>query len=335
MFGRVVGAIAVVAIAVALLLIAWPQLLGLQQQPVIAQVVSLRGIAVCVAALLLVLLLIAAATSRGARRFAGALAVVVVAFGGLQLAVLSTRGVDTAPLPAKALGELTVLSWNTLGDAPGSETIAQLAQAQQADVVVLAETSVATAQEVRDQLDAAGMPMQLLHLSYDQVSKARTTDLLISTKLGAYRDASGGRTTDTIPTVYAVPADGTGPSFLATHTVAPVPGEMSAWRQGLRWVADHCVGNAIAAGDFNSTLDHWDGLGANGGQLGSCRDAAKLTGSAAVGTWPTRLPTLLGAPIDHVLATAQWKVVAFRVIDTQDGAGSDHRPVVARLAPTG
>jgi endonuclease/exonuclease/phosphatase (EEP) superfamily protein YafD len=334
MFGRVLGAILVVAAAVALLVIGWPQLIGVQQQPVIAQIVSLRGIAVCVAALVLVLLLIATATSRTARRFTGALAVVVLAFGGLQLAVLSTRGTDGDPLPEKAAGELTILSWNTLGDAPGSETIAQLAKAQQADVIVLAETSQETAQAVRDQLAAAGMPMQFFAVSYDRISKARTTDLLVSTRLGAYKDVSGAHTTDTLPTVHVLPVDGSGPAFLATHVVSPVPGEMAGWRQGLRWDADHCVGDTIAAGDFNSTLDHWDGLGANGGDLGACRDAAKAAGAAAIGSWPTRLPTLLGAPIDHVLATPQWKVTGFHVIDTEDGAGSDHRPVVAHLAPS-
>jgi endonuclease/exonuclease/phosphatase (EEP) superfamily protein YafD len=332
-FGRVVAAIVVVAVAAALLVIAWPQLFGLQQLPLIAQVVSLRGIAVCIAALVLVLLLVATATSRAARRFAGALAVLVLAFGGLQLAVLSTRGVDSAPLPEKAGSDLTILSWNTLGDAPGAERITQIAQEQQADVIMLAETSQSTARAVQQQLAASGIDMQFLPLSYDQVSKARTTDLLISTRLGAYR-TSPDHTTDTLPTVLALPVDGSGPTFIATHVVSPVPGEMAGWRQGLRWVADHCVGNAIAAGDFNSTLDHWEGLGANGGDLGACHDAAKAADSAAVGTWPTRLPPLLGAPIDHVVATSQWKVVGFRVIESEDGAGSDHRPVVARLAPT-
>jgi endonuclease/exonuclease/phosphatase (EEP) superfamily protein YafD len=333
MLGRVLAAVVTVAVAVGLLVIAWPQLFGLAQTPVIAQIVSLRGIAVCVALLVLVLLLLATVMSPRARRFAGVIAVVVLAFGGLQLAVLSTRGAATTALPAATSGDITVLSWNTLGDSPGAEAIAKLAEAQHADVVVLAETSVATAQAVAQQLGAAGMPMQVLHVSYDQVSKARTTDLLISTRLGAYRDASGLHTTDTLPTVYALPVDGSGPTFIATHVVSPVPGEMAGWRQGLRWDADHCVGNAIAAGDFNSTLDHWSGLGANDGDLGACRDAAKATGSAAVGTWPTKLPTLLSAPIDHVLATPQWAVAGFQVIDIEDAAGSDHRPVVARLRP--
>jgi hypothetical protein len=32
--------------------------------------------------------------------------------------------------------------------------------------------------------------------------------------------------------------------------------------------------------------------------------------------------------------TSAWKTVAMRVVSTQDGAGSDHRPIVATLAPT-
>ena len=50
---------------------------------------------------------------------------------------------------------------------------------------------------------------------------------------------------------------------------------MAAWRQGLQWLADRCAGqNVILAGDLNSTLDHYTGLGADGGDLGRCHDAA-------------------------------------------------------------
>jgi len=52
-----------------------------------------------------------------------------------------------------------------------------------------------------------------------------------------------------------------------------------------------------------------------------------------VGTWPAFLPALLGAPIDHVLATPGWTVSGFTVVQDLDGAGSDHRPVVAQLTP--
>jgi endonuclease/exonuclease/phosphatase (EEP) superfamily protein YafD len=334
MFSRVLAAIVVIVVAAALLVVAWPQLFGLQREPVIAQIVSFRGIALGIAALVLALLLIATAVSRRGRRFGGALALVVLLFGGVQLAVLATRGAGADPAP-KVAGDITVLSWNTLGDAPGAARIARLAEQQHADVIVLAETSLSAAQAVQQQLQAAGMPMQLLHQSYSDSLKARNTELLISTRLGSYKDASGPHTTDTLPSVLALPVDGSGPTIIASHPVSPKPGEMAGWRQGLRWIADHCVGDAIAAGDFNSTLDHYDGLGADGGALGACFDAAKSAGGAAVGTWPTTLPPLLAAPIDHVMATSQWTATGFTVIQTEDGAGSDHRPVVAQLHRAG
>jgi endonuclease/exonuclease/phosphatase (EEP) superfamily protein YafD len=59
------------------------------------------------------------------------------------------------------------------------------------------------------------------------------------------------------------------------------------------------------------------------------------SGSAAVGTWPTSLPALVGAPIDHVLASTDWSVTGIEVLETMDASGSDHRPIVARLAPVG
>ena len=90
--------------------------------------------------------------------------------------------------------------------------------------------------------------------------------------------------------------------------------------------------DVVVAGDLNSTLDHWSRFGSDVG-LASCHDAARAVGAAALGTWPTRMPSVLGSPIDHVLATDAWEVVGFRVIDAEDGSGSDHRPVVAQLRP--
>ena len=52
-------------------------------------------------------------------------------------------------------------------------------------------------------------------------------------------------------------------------------------------------------------------------------------------TWPTDVPPLLGAPIDHVMATEQWLPTGFRVVTELDDAGSDHRAVVAQLSRTG
>jgi len=270
------------------------------------------------------------------RRMTGSIALLLVAFCAVTVAVLATRGLGDPAFQTKASGDVVVLSWNTLGDAPGADEIAGLADEVDADIVVLPETSAETAEIVAAILTDGGRPMTALHLSLDDISKARTTSLLISTKLGTYvRDDSAG-TTDTLPSVIARPREGTGPTIIAAHPVAPIPGEMSAWRSGLSWLAERCAEkNVILAGDLNSTLDHYTGLGADGGDLGGCRDAARATGNAAVGTWPTSFPPLLGAPIDHVMASAGWDLIGFRVIASHDGDGSDHRPVVAQLRPAG
>lgn len=336
MFRRILAAAVLVVLAAALLLAAWPQLVGLERQAGVAQLVSLRGLAVLVAAALVILFTLFSLLSPRTRRFTGGIGVLLLAFCVLTVLVLSTRGFGDPAMQTKADRDITVLSWNTLGDAPGADEIAALAIKVDADVVVLPETSAETADIVVAIMAQSGHGMQELHLSLDQISKARTTSLLISDDLGTYsRDDSAG-TTDVLPSLVAVPTDGTGPTIVAAHPISPVPGEMAHWRQGLGWLADRCAGkNVILAGDLNSTLDHYTGLGTDGGDLGRCHDAARATGNAAVGTWPTSFPPLLGAPIDHVMATSGWELIGFRVIQSEDGAGSDHRPVVAQLRPAG
>jgi endonuclease/exonuclease/phosphatase (EEP) superfamily protein YafD len=334
MFRRILAAAVLLALAAVLVIALWPQLLGLERAPVIAQFVSLRAIAVAVGLVLVIAFTLAALASAGARRFAASVALLLLVFCAISVAVLATRGFGGAGFQTTAPGDVVVLSWNTLGDAPGAEAIAELAQEVDADVVVLPETSAETADIAAAILTSAGRPTQSLSLSLDDISKARTTAVLISAELGEYRRDDSAGTTDTLPSLLAVPVDGSGPRIVAAHPVAPIPGEMDAWEQGLQWVADRCAGqNVIVAGDLNSTLDHYTGLGDDGGDLGRCHDAARATGGAAVGSWPTILPPLLGAPIDHVMATADWEIVGFRVIGSRDGSGSDHRPVVAQLRP--
>jgi endonuclease/exonuclease/phosphatase (EEP) superfamily protein YafD len=334
MFRRILAAAVLLALAVVLVLALWPQLLGLERTPVIAQLVSLRGLAVALAAGLVIVLVFVLVLAPGARRFTASAALLLIVFCAISVAVLATRGFGGGAFQTAAPRDVIVLSWNTLGDVPGVETIAQLADEVDADVVVLPETSAETAGIIAAILTSGGRPMQALHLSLDEISKARTTSLLISTDLGEYRRDDSAGTTETLPSLLAVPVDGTGPTIIAAHPVAPVPGEMAAWRQGLRWLADRCAGqNVILAGDLNSTLDHYTGLGTDGGALGRCQDGARATGDAAVGTWPVIVPPLLGAPIDHVMATPDWEIVGFRVIGSQDLSGSDHRPVVAQLRP--
>jgi endonuclease/exonuclease/phosphatase (EEP) superfamily protein YafD len=347
MFSRFLAAIALVIAAALLLVLAWPQLFGLQRTALVAQAVSLRGLGTVVALVIVVTLTLFALLGPSFRRFGSALALLALAFALINVAVLATRGAGSPSFPTKSASTITVLAWNTLGDATGSQAIATLAIDAGADIVSLPETTRGTADAVAGLMKAAGHPMAVHTIAFGEVAKARSTSLLVATKLGDYRiDADAGSTSQ-LPSVVAKPADGSGPTIVAVHAVAPIPGELARWRADLRWLASACAGtNTIMAGDFNATIDHFVGLGSTmsaapaGGAataktLGNCTDAAVATKNAAVGTWPTALPALFGAPIDHVMATPDWTITGMRVIESADKAGSDHRPIVAQLQRAG
>ena len=334
---RLLSAVAIVGIAVALLVLAWPQLFGVARTLGVAQVVALRGSAVAVALVLVVALTIVALLAPAARSLFAGLAVVLLAFSAVNAAVLATRGFGNMGFEIANDATVRVLEWNTLGDAPGARVIAELALESDADVVALPETTRATAEEIAALMGEGGHPMQVLVVAYDEVSSARSTALLISNDLGDYDTDDTATTTAVLPSVVATPADGSGPTLIAVHALAPLPPMMGQWESDLRWAALACAGdNVIMAGDFNATLDHMVGIQrAETATLGNCVDAALASDNGAVGTWPTALPALLGAPIDHVLATANWRVSGMRVIASHDGYGSDHRPILVQLSPAG
>jgi endonuclease/exonuclease/phosphatase (EEP) superfamily protein YafD len=249
--------------------------------------------------------------------------------------VVADRGLDDRPFARSAATDVTVLSWNTLGDAPGAEVIAQLAIDVGAEIVSLPETTRATGVEIARLMEAGGRPMRSYTVAYDETSTSRSTTLLISVELGEYDVNEAATTTAVLPTIVAIPRSASRPTVVAVHTLAPIPPMMLAWQKDLEWVAAACSGdNVIIAGDFNATLDHFAGLPhTDGGTLGNCGDAALATHTAAAGTWPTALPMLLGSPIDHVLATPNWRVSGMRVVQLDDSYGSDHRPILVQLSP--
>jgi endonuclease/exonuclease/phosphatase (EEP) superfamily protein YafD len=327
--------LATAALAVVLL---WPQAFGLQNQWIAAHVVALRGTAAACAAGASGVF-VALALGRSARRFGAAMAAILMLFAVGNAGVLAVRGLGLGDGPdAAASDSVTVLSWNTLGEVPDAATIADLALAEGADVVVLPETTAPLGEEVAIAMREGGSPMWVHTQAFDDIAKARSTTILITPDLGEYAVVNEQfpgppGNTNTLPSVVADPVSGSGPRIVAVHAVAPIRWELRNWRSDLDWLAGQCAGDdVIMAGDFTATLDHFAGRGIDGGDLGRCTDAAAQAGSAAVGTWPTRLPALLGSPIDHVLATPGWQVEAFRVIDDLDDAGSDHRPIVATLS---
>jgi len=338
MFGRILGAVILLALAAAALVLGWPQLFGLEQADGIAQAVALRGAAALAAIVLAALVLLLMILARPLRRFLAGVVLVLVALVALEAVVLGSRGLVAGPLPAPAADAVTVLSWNTKGGAMPATEVADLVEQTGADVVTLPETTEQYAATVRDLLDADGGQWQLFVAAYDRISPARSTSLLVSRRLGGYTADTSRPTTGQLPSIVAVPADGRGPTIVAVHAVAPT--DHGTWRSDLDWLADACAAgeDIIMAGDFNSTVDHWSHLvdaAVPGARLGACLDSAEADGQGGQGTWPTDVPALLGAPIDHVLHSAGWTATGFRVIGSRDDSGSDHRPVLAQLVPTG
>jgi endonuclease/exonuclease/phosphatase (EEP) superfamily protein YafD len=321
----------------------WPQLFQLERTFPIAQLISFRGPITAAFALVAVVSLLLA-LARPLRAFALSLAVIALVAGVANGAILVSRGTGTDTLPEKTDASVRVLTWNTAGSATTASTIAQIAVAMRADIVTLPETTIQTGEQVAIAMRDRGSPMWAHHAAYGEYGvdgwDATSTTILISPALGDYSviesSQNGSSNTSTVPSAVAMPVDGDGPTVVAAHAVAPRQDYMPSWRHDLQWLADQCASaNVILAGDFNATLDHMAGLGVEGGVLGRCRDAASATGNGALGTWPTALPTLLGTPIDHVLVSPEWTPSGSAVLKSLDGSGSDHRPLVVQLEPSG
>jgi endonuclease/exonuclease/phosphatase (EEP) superfamily protein YafD len=334
---RFVATLVVLVLVAGLVLVAWPEVLHLQRAPVAALAVSFRGAAVLVALGIALVLTAVGHVLHRLRRFLGVLSLVLVAFAVAVTAVLVMRGVGAPDVPVAEQNDVTVLSWNTLGDSVPAPVIARVAQENRATIVTLPETTEGRAQQVAKLLAAEGLHFAVFSSSQQAGIPARSTSLLVRTSLGDYRRVTGLGDTHTVPSLVVEPAAGqNGPRIVAVHTKAPYDLDPADWRADLAWAAARCSErNVLMAGDFNATLDHFAGLGSGSGTLRTCRDGALATRNAAVGTWPTSMPALIGTPIDHVLATPNWRFTGFRVLTDEDSAGSDHRPVLARLRPAG
>ncbi|KAA6432968.1 endonuclease/exonuclease/phosphatase family protein [Agrococcus sediminis] len=328
----ILGWLLALVIAACLAVAAWPQALGLEQAPVVAQVVSMR-VGVIGIALALAVVALAFVGWRRVRPFVLGVVSMLLVFALVSGGIHASRGLDDGQALDRASDDLIVLTWNTLGDEPGAEEIARVIDETGADAVMLPETTLPLGVEVAELLGARGNPFWVHTTDYSPSYGALNTTLLISAALGEYTTDLSVGGTRTLPTVVARPDDGDGPVLVSAHPVAPVPQQMRNWRADLDFVAGLCDGSdsVVMAGDFNSTLDHWWSTRTDGGDLGTCRDAASAVGAGAVGSWPTWAPPWLGAQIDHVVATPDWEPVAARVLTGLDDVGTDHRPVLVQL----
>lgn len=338
---RLLGVLVTIALAIATAVVTWPQFFRLENTFPFAQLVAVRGpVAVAFAAATLLALFLSLA--KPIRAFAASIALVCFIGAGVNGAIMLTRGVGTDALPQATETSLRVMTWNTAGEATPAETIAQTAVVMNAQIVALPETSEEVGERVAEAMSELGSPMWVHHVAYnDEVAygpQAWETTLLISPSLGDYSvidsSSDGSSNTGTVPSLVAMPVTGDGPIVVAVHAVAPRPEAMDAWQNDLRWVADQCsTDNVILVGDFNATLDHMAGYGSDGGTMGLCNDAASTTGNGSVGTWPTNVSALVGAPIDHVMISSKWVATGSVVLRTLDDSGSDHRPLIVQLEP--
>lgn len=359
----VVAVPALLLVLVAVVVLQAPDRFGLADTEPFLQLVALRGSLAAGLVVAAVLLLgLAGALVRVGRRagvpvrrgvplVVGGAALLLLLGAGGQVGVLADRGLDASGPGDPADADLVVLAFNTL-DAVTADDLAALVTEQDADVVVLPETSGRTARAVARQLTAAGRPTTALAADAAG-TRVEGTALLLRAGLGDYTQVTDGVPATELGTFAAVRAAGagadgrgadgagadgsgadgaagTGPaSVLAVHTRAPsASASLPDWRAHTTDVVAACrsTPGIVVAGDLNTTLDH-PALA----DLGPCVDAAAETGAAGLGTWPSGWPAALGAPIDHVLVDSRvWRVRGFAVLP--DVGGSDHRPVVAHLA---
>ena len=336
---RLLGVLITLLYAIGAAVVIWPQFFHLEQTFPIAQAAASRGL-VILGFLALAVVSLLLLTARPLRGFAASVLVVSLLGALVSGGIGIWRGAGPGSLPDKTDASVRVLTWNTAGEAVSADDIAQAALDQQADVVTLPETNEEVGERIATLMGEQDSPMWVHHVNIrpdvPNGPQAWETTILISPDLGDYSvidsSSDGSSNTGSVPSVVAMPVDGEGPTIVAAHAVAPRAESMRQWREDLRWIADQCPeGNFILAGDFNATLDHMASLGVGGGDMGRCRDAAASTKMGASGTWPSDFPSLLGAPIDHIMASQNWKATGTVVLS--DSGGSDHRALVAQLEP--
>lgn len=334
---RLLGILITVLFAIATAIVVWPQFFQLEQTFPFAQLVAVRG-AVAGAFLVIALVSLLLLFARPLRGFAASILIIALLGAGATAAIGAVRGFGTGALPDKTAESVRVLTWNTAGEAVSAETIAETILSQQVDVVALPETAESVGERIAIMLREQGHPMWVHHVRFGDVPngpQAWETTILISPALGDYSviasSQDGSNNTSSVPSAVIMPVDGSGPTIVGVHAVAPRVEDMQHWQSDLSWIANQCpAGDFILAGDFNATLDHMASLGIDGGDIGYCRDAAVRTGAGFTATWPASFPEFVGAPIDHVMASQNWEPTGSRVLDA---SGSDHRALVVQLEP--
>lgn len=227
----------------------------------------------------------------------------------------------TASAPASASDSqaqvFAVASANVHLDSRNTQALATWLAQEKPDVVVLLEVSPAYAQGLRTLLD---YPFQHI-LAQDSPFGIAVLSRHPLQQIEVIEDAQGIAHIEAQLQWHGKPI-----GIIALHPMPPLSPQYHSVRNAkLEALAKQAAASAIPtvlAGDLNATP--WSSAFSGLAQLGLRR----ASGLAA--TWPAVLQGVLGLPIDHVLVTQHWAVMA-RQVGPQ--LGSDHLPVLVRLVP--
>lgn len=278
---------------------------------------ALVAIAPYVMALALIGPVVAVARRRWWMAVASTLVVAACAFTQLPLYVASSSPVIET--------RFDVMTQNTdIGRASATD-IVDAVRRHQVDALVLTELTP----ELRERLRVAGLDKELPFTGLRPLPGARGTGIWSRTRLTNTRFVDGFScayvTTWAAVDWYEYP---TRVRLVGVHLIGPT-WDAEGWRRdaerlpaSFRRLAKS--GPTIVAGDFNATPDSpWLREALDAGHFNNAADGA---GAGLVRTYPANRPVLA---IDHVLTDG---LVAQSVIRV-DVAGTDHRGIVARLAP--
>lgn len=241
-----------------------------------------------------------------------AMVVIAVATGAVA-GQWAARGFATsAEVAAPSARHLTVVSGNVLIGNDSYEGLLQRAKDDSADVIALQEAAHTTVERMLGDLGLTG--------TYEVTPPTPTAGpadadsiLLVKKELEPkVIDATG------LPFATAGMRTKYGEMY-SVHAHAPVQRarEQRNWARSVETERRLCQRAVVVAGDFNATTASPLMRG------GRCANAGETLNMGARGTWPSALPSLLGARIDHQLYLGgSLTPVAGEMFNIQ---GSDHR----------
>lgn len=259
------------------------------------------------------------------------LGVVLIAVAAVHVLIVFNRGVGANEALSSDDGAtatpdapITVLTYVTGAPAlTGPDAVADLVRANGADVVSLPLTTQSDVDALVANLTEGGAEYSV----FTQGEPDNLVGLLVATSLGEYVVMDHGQVD--AHRLMVRPATGVGPVIAAVRPVTPGNGGQDQWEREVSEAAQVChsgSGPLIVAGNFNATVDHGPLR-----DLGRCADGALGADIGGVGTWPTAAPSLLGAPVDHILYDdASYEVLEGAVAEV---GRANHRALIIRLEP--